>query len=127
MLKTQYATTLALLTGVALGAVAVQGLHAQAKPPAYVIGEIDVMDQEGYAREYQPLARKANPDAKALVSGGSTASFKGEPPKRIVMFVFENMEKAQAAFTSSAYNEAWTAGSKYAKFRIYAVEGVPPK
>jgi uncharacterized protein (DUF1330 family) len=50
-------------------------------------------------------------------------SFKGEPPKRIVLFVFENMDKAQAAFTSSAYNEAWAIGSKYAKFRIFAVEG----
>ena len=124
-MKTQYAVALALLTGIGLGAVAVQGLHAQAKPPAYVIAEIDVMDQEGYTKEYQPAALKANPDAKFLSRGSKAVSFYGEPPKRIVLFAFENMDKAQAAFTSSAYKEAWTTGSKYAKFQIFAVEGVP--
>jgi uncharacterized protein (DUF1330 family) len=39
--------------------------------------------------------------------------------------VFESMEKAQAAFNSSAYKEAKKAGDKYANFRVYAVEGVP--
>jgi uncharacterized protein (DUF1330 family) len=115
---------LTFLAGVALGAAGIQGLHAQAKPPAYVIAEIDVADQDGYAKEYQPAAVKAlNP--KFLSRGGNAISFKGEPPKRIVLFAFENMDKAKEAFTSSAYNEAWTIGSKYAKFRIYAVEGVP--
>ena len=104
--------------------LAVHGLYAQTKPPAYVIAEIDVMDQDGYAKEYVPAAIKAlNP--KFLSRGNKTVSFKGEPPKRIVLFAFENMDKANDAFTSSAYNEAWTIGSKYAKFRIFAVEGVP--
>lgn len=39
-MKTQYTLALTLLTGVAIGAVAVQGLHAQAKLKAYSIGEI---------------------------------------------------------------------------------------
>jgi uncharacterized protein (DUF1330 family) len=123
--KTLYVVALASLTGIALGAVAVQGLHAQVKPPAYVIAEIDVIDQEGYAKEYQPAAVKAlNP--KFLSRGGNAISFKGEPPKRIVLFAFDNMDKAKEAFTSSAYNEAWTIGSKYANFRIFAVAGVSP-
>jgi len=114
-----------MLAGVGLGAVGVQGLRAQAQPPAYVIAEIDVMDQDGYAKEYQPAALKAITGGKFLSRGGKAVSFKGDPPKRIVLFAFENLDKAQAAFTSSAYNEAWTIGSKYAKFRIYAVEGLP--
>jgi uncharacterized protein (DUF1330 family) len=113
-----------MLAGIAIGALAVHGLYAQTKPPAYVIAEIDVMDQDGYAKEYVPAAIKAlNP--KFLSRGNKTLSFRGEPPKRIVLFAFENMDKANEAFTSSAYNEAWTIGSKYAKFRIFAVEGVP--
>jgi hypothetical protein len=32
-MKTYYTVTLAMLAGVGLGAAAVQGLHAQAKPP----------------------------------------------------------------------------------------------
>ena len=123
-MKSPHAVALALLAGIGLGAVAVQGLHAQTKPPAYVIAEIDVIDQDGYAKEYVPAALKAlNP--KFLSRGSKTLSFRGEPPKRIVVFAFEDLDKAQAAFTSAAYNDAWTIGSKYAKFRIYAVEGVP--
>jgi uncharacterized protein (DUF1330 family) len=121
-MKTRFTVASSMLAGIAIGAVAVQGLYAQVKPPAYVIAEIDVMDQDGYAKEYVPAAMKAlNP--KFLSRGSNTVSFKGEPPKRIVLFAFENMDKAKEAFTSSAYNEAWTIGSKYAKFRIFAVEG----
>ena len=126
-MKTQYAVALALLTGVGLGAVAVQGLHAQAKPPAYVIAEIDVANQDGYAKEYLPAGQKALLDggAKYLARGSKTAAFKGEPPKRIVLLAFENFDKAQAAFASPAFMEANKIGEKYAKFRIFAVEGVP--
>ena len=37
---------------------------------------------------------------------------------------FTNMEKAKAAFNSQAYNDAKRVGDKYARFRIYAVEGL---
>jgi uncharacterized protein (DUF1330 family) len=50
----------------------------------------------------------------------------GEPPKpRIAVMAFESMEKAQAAFNSAAFKEAKKVGDKHAKFRVYAVEGVP--
>ena len=128
-MKTQYTVALAMLTGIGLGAVAVQGLHAQAKPPAYVIAEIDVSNQDGYVKEYLPPSSKALLDngAKYLARGSRTASIKGEPPKRIVLLTFENFEKAQAAFNSPAFQEAAKIGEKYAKFRIYAVEGAPPQ
>jgi uncharacterized protein (DUF1330 family) len=128
-MKTQSAVALALLTGVGVGAAAVQGLHAQAKPPAYVIAEIDVANQEGYAKEYLPAGSKAVLDggAKYLARATRTAAFKGEPPKRIVLLTFENFEKAQATFASPAFMEAATIGEKYATFRIYAVEGISPQ
>ena len=46
-MKTHYAVTLAMFAGFGLGAVAVQGLHAQAKPPVYQVVEIDMLDPEG--------------------------------------------------------------------------------
>ena len=124
-----YVVAIALLTGVGLGAMAVQHLHAQAKPPAYAIAEIDVTNQDGYVKEYLPPSSKALLDngAKYLARGSRTASIKGEPPKRIVLLTFENFEKAQAAFNSPAFQEAAQIGEKYAKFRIYAVEGAPPQ
>ena len=117
-----------MLAGVTVGGLAVQGLHAQSKPPAYVIAEIDVKDQDGYAKEYQSRTTKPiieEGGAKFLSRGSKSISIRGEPPKRIVLFVFENLERAQAAFASPGYAEAYAHGEKYAKFRIYAVEGLP--
>ena len=76
-MKTQYALALALLTGVGIGAAAIQGLHAQAKPVAYVIAEIDVSNQDGYAKEYLPPSSKALLDngAKYLARGSKTEIF----------------------------------------------------
>ncbi len=118
-----------LLAGVAVGAAAVQALHAQAKPPAYVIAEIDVTNVEPYDRDYVPPAAKAIRDGggKYIVRGGATAAIFGEPPKpRIAVMVFESMEKAHAAFNSPAYKEAKKVGDRYATFRVYAVEGLSP-
>jgi uncharacterized protein (DUF1330 family) len=126
-MKTHYTVALSIFAGVAVGAAAVHTLHAQAKPPAYVIAEIDVANVGPYDKEYVPPAAKAVADGggKYIVRGGATVSFYGEPPKpRIAVMVFESMEKAQAAFNSSAYKEAKKLGDKYAKFRVYAVEGL---
>ena len=127
-MKTRDVIALSLLTGMAFGAGAVQVLHAQAKPPAYVVAEIDVHDA-AYDKEYVPGAIKAIIDGGGtyIVRGGATASFFGEPPKpRVAIMVFANMEAAKAAFTSPAYLEAKKAGDKYASFRVYAVEGMAP-
>jgi uncharacterized protein (DUF1330 family) len=121
---------IALLAGVAVGALAVQGLHAQAKPTAYVISEIEVMNPEAYAKEYLPLALKANQDSgqKILAAGNKTIAIDGAPPKsRVVVSAYQSIEKAQAAYASPAYREARNIGDKYANFRIFAIEGVPPQ
>src|SRR5713226_4274370 len=126
-MKTRYAVALSILAGVAVGAAAVQALHAEAKPPAYVVAEIDVTNPAPYEKEYVPRAMKAIADGggKYIVRGGETSTMYGQPPKpRIAIMAFESMEKAQAAFNSSAYKEAKKLGDKYAKFRVYAVEGL---
>jgi uncharacterized protein (DUF1330 family) len=126
-MRTFLTAAIAMLAGMTIGGVGVYRLNAQVKPPAYVIGEIDVADPENCAKEY--LSRSQKPiitegGGKFLSRGSKTLSIRGEPPKRIVMITFENFDKAQAAFTSAAYAEALAYGEKYAKFRIYAVEGL---
>jgi uncharacterized protein (DUF1330 family) len=132
MMNTRTAVALSslmsVLAGIALGAAAVQTLHAQAKPPAYVIAEIDVTNVEPYDKEYVPPAAKAVTDGggKYIVRGGTTVALFGAPPKaRIAVMMFESMEKARAAFDSPAFKAAKKVGDKYAKFRVYAVEGLP--
>jgi len=119
----------AVLAGVGFGAGAVHELHAQATPPAYVISEIDVVDENGFAREYIPLANKAlaTSGQKRLASGANAIVLAGEPLKsRIILSVFENIEKAQAAYASPSYSEAQKTGEKYARFRIVVIEGATP-
>ena len=128
-MKTRVKLGLAMLAGFGLGAAAVHELHAQAAPPAYVVSEIDVVDEGGYANEYLSLANKALAASgqKRRVSSGNTITIGGGGGGSYIgLSVFENMEKAQAAYTSPAYLEAQHIGEKYAKLRIFAVEGAAP-
>jgi uncharacterized protein (DUF1330 family) len=116
-----------LLAGAALGAAAVQTLHAQTKPPAYNIAEITIKDQDGYNKEYLPLIAKALTDAggKFLIRGGKTVSFEGAAPApRIIVVQFESLDKLEALYNSALYKNAVAVGDKYAIQRIFGAEGV---
>lgn len=126
-MRAHYLMALSLAAGVALGAAAVQGLHAQARPLAYVVGEINVTDPEGFAKEFGPIARKALAEApgyRALVLGGKVVPIQGEAPKaRVIINVFDNLDAAVQAYNSPDFKTAKKIGDKYATFRTYAVEG----
>ena len=128
-MKTYVKLGLAMLAGFGLGAGAVHQLHAQATPPAYVVSETDLVDESGYASDYIPLLNKvlAGSGQKRLALTGNTLAIAGDPPKsRIILSIFNSMDKAQAAYTSPAYVEAQNVGEKYAKIRIFAFEGTAP-
>jgi uncharacterized protein (DUF1330 family) len=86
--------------GFALGAAMIQTLHAQAKPPAYVIGQISVRDQEGYTKEFLPKARKGIEEGggKYLAGGfNKTVTLTGaDPANRVVLLQFPNMDAVKA-------------------------------
>jgi uncharacterized protein (DUF1330 family) len=71
------------LTGAAIGALAVQGLHAQTKLPAYVVSEIEITDLDAYEKEYAPIAQALIKAAGGhlLAAGQNIVSFEGAPPK----------------------------------------------
>lgn len=48
---------LGMLAGTMIGAAAMSGLHAQAKPSVYFVSEIDVSDPDAYGREFAPKAQ----------------------------------------------------------------------
>jgi uncharacterized protein (DUF1330 family) len=122
-MKTNYRVAIALVAGAAIGGAAIQGLHAQA---AFVVAEVDVSNQDGFAKEYVPVAVKALTESgsKPVARGGKTASIEGAPPKRIVINSFDTLDQAVAAYNSAAYKEARKIGNKYGTFRIFAVEGL---
>lgn len=116
-----------VIAGIALGAALVEALHAQAKPQAYVVGEINVTDPDGFTKNFSPLARKALAEApgyRALVLGGKTIAIEGPAPEtRVVIDVFDSLDAAVQAYNSPDFKAAKKIGDKYATFRTYAVEG----
>ena len=127
-MKTQYTVTLAMLAGFGLGAVAVQGLHAQAKPPIYYIGEIEPTNIEAYTKEYAPKAQAIIKAAggRFLAAGQKVTAIEGEPPKpRVAIIAWDSMEQVHAWRNSAAFKELAPIREKMAKFRGFTVEGLP--
>jgi uncharacterized protein (DUF1330 family) len=127
-MKTNYKVAIALIAGAAIGGAAIQGLHAQAKPPVYVVGENTVMNVDAYTKEFVPLARASIRNAGGNPVGASqkATSLEGAPQTaRITINVFDSLEKAQAWRTGAEYTAARKIGDKYATFRAYVVEGIP--
>ena len=125
-MKRYYTVALGMVASFALGAVAVQTLHAQAKPPAYFIAENDVTNEDAYKNEFLSAV---GPYIKAhggryLAAGNATALSGDAPKSRVVIIVWDNMEKLQGWYKSSEHQKALQVGAKYAKFREYAIPGV---
>jgi hypothetical protein len=79
--KTNYKLAIALVAGGAVGGAVVQGLHAQAKPPVYVVSEINVTNVDAYAKEYAPLAQAAikKTGGKLVAVSQKPTSLEGAP------------------------------------------------
>ena len=104
-MRTQYTVALALLAGAALGAAAIQTLHAQAVPKAYVVAQNVIKDEAGYMKDFAPSMSKAIEAAggKYLVRGGKTISMHGAAPvSRVVILQFDSVDKAQAWVNTAA-------------------------
>ena len=118
---------LAMLAGSALGAAVVQGLHAQAKPPAYSVTEVDVHDADAYAKQFlpvvQPLVKKSG--GVLIAASFKVTAIRGSAPKRIAINRWESLDAATTFYNSPEYKAALAIGEKYATFRQYAVDGLP--
>ena len=127
-MKPNYKIAVAMLAGVALGALAIQGLHAQAKPPVYYVAEIDVSNLDAYTKEYAPKAQasiKAH-GGRLIAVGQNAMGFDGAlPAKRVAIQQWESLEKIKEWHNSTDYKQAREIGEKYAKFRSWAIEGLP--
>lgn len=126
-MKARY-TVLAALAGFGIGAVTIDQLHAQAKPPVFYVAEIDMKNAEAYQKEYAPkaqaLIRKMG--GKTLAAGQNITPIEGAPPKsRVAIQQWESIEKIKAWRDSAERKELRKTGEKYATFRAYAIVGMP--
>jgi len=127
-MKSAFKMTAAIACGLLLGGGAVQLLHAQSKPSAFVVAEIAVKDEKGYDENFQKATQKdiLNHGGKYLAGGyNKTLSLTGaEPPNRVVIVQFPNMDAVKEWREEGAMDMENTVGNKYASFRICAVEGI---
>jgi uncharacterized protein (DUF1330 family) len=120
----------ALVTGFMLGAGAIQALHAQAKPPGYLLAEVAVTVDEATYKDSE-FMKKTVPTIKAAggkyLAGGfnnATALSGASPANRIVLLQFETFDKAKAWYADGQSEREKELGSKVASsFRILAIEG----
>ena len=125
-MKRHYVVALAVLAGFALGAIVVHGVHAQAKPPVYLIEEIQINNPDAFFKEFAPKIGAINKAAgvRALAAGGKTISLEGEPPKtRTVIQVWDSVEAFNAFRNTAEFKEAKKIGEKYATYRAFLIEG----
>ena len=126
-MKTNDKVAIALIAGAAIGGAATQGLHAQVKPPVYVVGEITVTNVDAYAKDFVPLVRASimNAGGKAVAASQNVTSLEGAPQtSRVTINAFDSLEKAKAWRAGAEYTAARKLGDKYATFRAYVVEGL---
>ena len=126
-MKIQFVLALALATGLALGAVVTQSLHARTPPPAYFVAEIDeITDAKGFEtlRKMGPanIAEAKMLDGRYLARTDNITALDGAAPKKFIMIAFDSMEKAKGYYESTKQITAMR--TKVTKSRAFTVEGL---
>ena len=98
---------IAVVVGVAIGAAATQGLHAQAKLKAYSISQNVITDDTAVAK-YLPAVRKAaiadNHGKSLLTLRGRVVPIEGAaPPSNVGIVEWDSVDDALAFFKSPAW------------------------
>jgi uncharacterized protein (DUF1330 family) len=83
---------------------------------------------DAYQKEYVPLAQasiKAS-GGRLVAAGQNIVVYEGPSPgTRVAINRFDNLDAVQAWRNSDQFKEARKVGDKYAKFRAFAIEGLP--
>ena len=127
-MKSRYVVALSMIAGAALGGAAIQGLHAQAKPKAYLVTETEVLDRAVLDNTYFPQVRQAAKAAGGNIDfispGENIVAVVGDAPKRVGVSEWESMEKAKAWLNSAERQALAPQREKAQKVtRQYIVEG----
>ena len=127
-MQTSLKIAVALVAGVGVGGAVIHGLHAQAKPPTYVVVAIrKINDADGFKKG---VVDKTSPDTLKAAGGHYIArtqkitAFDGTPPQRYVIIAFDSPEKAKAWNESAAQQEVNAARMKTTDSLSFMLEGM---
>ena len=123
-MKTKFKVLSAAFAGLVCAAAIIGNAHAQAKPPAYLVVEFEVIDPVGW-KEYADAARALGSLGRFIVRGAKGVPLAGEPPRSITIVMFPSMEAAVAFDSSAAYTALKANRDKSSKWRSYVAEGLP--
>ncbi len=118
----KFRIVLAVVAGAAFGAAAVQGLHAQAKPKAYLVTESEVVDAAALAPYTAAIgaAQKAA-GGRSFGTRGKIVAVVGAAPKRVGLSEWDGLDQVQTYLNSDARKKL--ANGKVVKInRQYVVE-----
>ena len=118
---------LAVLVGATLSSATIYGLHAQAKPKAYTVIEVEVID-EAALKAHLPAVEAALAAAGGHylnTGGGQIISHLGDSPKRVAIIEWDSLDQAKAFYASGVWKAFVPDRDKVVKtIRRYTVEAV---
>ena len=126
-MKTKYKIAIALVAGTAIGGAAIQSIHAQMKPPTYVVVAIrKITDADSFKTNVvaKAAAAMAGSGGNFVIRTDKITSLDGTPPARFVLIKFDSVEKAQAWHNSAAQKEIDAARAKSTDSLSFIVDGM---
>jgi uncharacterized protein (DUF1330 family) len=129
-MKTNYKIAIALVAGVTIGGAAIQGLHAQAKPPVYLVVDIsEVTNPEDWkAVTGRPMtaldAIMKDFGGRYLIRTDKITALEGTASKRLILIAFDNVEKAKGWYNSAEQKKVNENRMKNTKSRAFIVDGM---
>jgi uncharacterized protein (DUF1330 family) len=125
-MNANFKIALAVVAGAALGAAAMQGLHAQDKLKAYSVAEVELLNP-GAQPTFLTAARKAITAAHGRslrTVAGRVVSVEGEPPpQHLALVEWDSADDAVAFYKSKAWTDLAPERDKFEKvIRRYVVE-----
>jgi uncharacterized protein (DUF1330 family) len=130
-MKTKYTVTLSVAAGVAIGAVAMQGLHAQgAKLKAWSVGEIEPISgatvSDAYLKAVREEIAKSHGRPLRTVKGRVVKIEGSDPPKRVAIVEWDSVDDAMKFYNSDVWKKFAPEREKAQKAaRRYIVESEP--
>jgi uncharacterized protein (DUF1330 family) len=126
-MKAKYTLAFSLCAGVAIGAIAMQGLHAQGtKLKAWSVGEIEPVAgatvSDTYLKEVREAITKAHGRALRTVKG-RVVGIEGSAPKSVAIVEWDSLDDAVAFYKSDTWKKFAPEREKAQKtIRRYVVE-----